>query len=309
MRSDRLTNASCQRLRTTRQRPYPAIVERGRRESLRSAEIALVLALASCAGGATGGTGSSDTIAATTDTGSTGVVTTDDTAAATDTSSSTTSADTSSSDDAGAETSCEEVAWYPDMDGDGRGDPLLPVLACDPPPGHVAFDDDCDDTDPALSPAATELCDGIDNDCDALVDEFSTMNAMCNGCTLVGLDQHAYALCPDPLAWADARTNCQAWGGDLLVLDDDIEHAAVMAFDEPTPTGVGGWFFGLTDQTTEGLFVWPDGSAPTFTAWNDGEPNDAALNEDCAEMNLATGGWNDVPCSDGRAYVCEAAPS
>lgn len=270
----------------------------------------LALGLASCAGGATAGEGTSATVADTTGgSGSTTLVTTDGTADASESTSTATSADTSSSDDASAETSCEEVAWFPDMDGDGRGDPTMPAMACDPPPGHVAFGDDCDDTDPELSPAATEICDAIDNDCDELVDEFSTMNASCNGCTLAALDGHSYALCPAPLAWADARTSCAAFGGDLVAFDDDVEQGGVMAFTEPASMGVGGWFFGLSDQTTEGAFVWPDGSAPTFTSWNDGEPNDAGGLEDCAEISLDTGGWNDVPCSDLRAYVCEAAPA
>ena len=290
--------------------PHDGQPRRERGDDLRRARFVLALGVAGCAGGATGGTDSSVTVAGTSeDSGSTTGVTTDDTADATETSANTTSADTSSSDEAGAETTCEEIAWYPDMDGDGRGDPTMPAMACDPPPGHVAFDDDCDDTDPALSPAATELCDGIDNDCDALVDEFSTMNASCNGCTLAEIGTHSYALCPDLLAWADARTSCAAFGGDLLVLDDDVEQSEVMAFEAPMPAGPGGWFFGLSDLTAEGAFVWPDGSAPTFTAWNEGEPNDAGGLEDCAEMSLATGGWNDVPCSDVRAYVCESAPA
>ena len=283
-------------------------MEWGPRESLSSAIV--VLALDACAGGATASSGSSDALTDTTaGSGSSSTAAPgDDTTQPADTSSSTGASDTASSDDAGAETSCEEVAWYPDMDGDGRGDPTMPAMACDPPAGHVAFDDDCNDADPAISPAATELCDAIDNDCDSFVDEYSTMNAICNGCTLAEIDQHAYALCPDPLAWAAARTNCMALGGDLLVLDDDVEQGALIAVEEPVPTGVGGWFFGLSDQATEGAFVWPDGSAPTFTAWNVGEPNDAAANEDCAELSLATGGWNDVPCTDLRAYVCESAP-
>lgn len=30
---------------------------------------------------------------------------------------------------------------------------------------------DCDDSDPEVNPSATEVCDGVDNDCDELIDE------------------------------------------------------------------------------------------------------------------------------------------
>ena len=31
-------------------------------------------------------------------------------------------------------------------------------------------DIDCDDTDPSINPEAPELCDGLDNDCNGIVD-------------------------------------------------------------------------------------------------------------------------------------------
>src|SRR5204862_2458003 len=43
--------------------------------------------------------------------------------------------------------------------------------------GPVAPDDDCNDSDSAISPAATERCDMRDNDCDSSVDE--TVSVVC----------------------------------------------------------------------------------------------------------------------------------
>ncbi len=58
----------------------------------------------------------------------------------------------------------ERAAWFRDADGDGHGDPGTQVLACAAPAGHVAADTDCDDTDPAVSPDAVEVCDDADRD-------------------------------------------------------------------------------------------------------------------------------------------------
>ena len=37
--------------------------------------------------------------------------------------------------------------------------------------GFPASEGDCDDTNPEVSPAATEQCNGIDDDCDGAIDE------------------------------------------------------------------------------------------------------------------------------------------
>jgi len=61
--------------------------------------------------------------------------------------------------------------WYADADGDGFGDPSDTVVACEPPSDYTDNDGDCDDADAAIHPTASELCDGVDNDCDGLVDD------------------------------------------------------------------------------------------------------------------------------------------
>lgn len=60
---------------------------------------------------------------------------------------------------------------YADADGDGAGDPDAPVAYCiTPPAGVVTTNGDCDDTNAEIYPTATELCDGIDNNCNGRVD-------------------------------------------------------------------------------------------------------------------------------------------
>ncbi len=69
------------------------------------------------------------------------------------------------------EEALDASTWHTDADADGYGDPGSSLDACDQPTGYVADDSDCDDADPATSPAASEICDGVDNDCDGLTDD------------------------------------------------------------------------------------------------------------------------------------------
>lgn len=66
---------------------------------------------------------------------------------------------------------CESPRWwYQDGDEDGHGNPNVRRRACEAPWGHVADGTDCDDTTSAAFPGNFEACDGIDNDCDGMVD-------------------------------------------------------------------------------------------------------------------------------------------
>ena len=63
-----------------------------------------------------------------------------------------------------------ETFWA-DGDGDGYGDASDSVDACEAPSGYTDDATDCDDGDAAVHPAATETCNGVDDDCDGLTDD------------------------------------------------------------------------------------------------------------------------------------------
>jgi hypothetical protein len=63
--------------------------------------------------------------------------------------------------------------YYIDHDGDGFGNGFITLSSCltTPPTGYVTNNTDCNDLDPGMNPGAAELCDGVDNNCNGLVDD------------------------------------------------------------------------------------------------------------------------------------------
>ena len=97
--------------------------------------------------------------------------------------------------------------FYADADKDGYGNPAISVQACLAPAGYVSNNKDCNDNDPAINPAAVEVCSNkIDDNCNGRIDEqpcyvcqnatgFSTTNITCNSAKL------NWVSVPNPVQW------------------------------------------------------------------------------------------------------------
>ncbi|XP_039270051.2 macrophage mannose receptor 1-like [Styela clava] len=57
-------------------------------------------------------------------------------------------------------------------------------------------------------------------------------------------------------------------------------------------------------DVVDGGWSWSDGSPFSYVNWNSGEPNNVG-GEDCAELYLENGRWNDLDCSAFRHFACE----
>ncbi len=64
----------------------------------------------------------------------------------------------------------DPIPFYADDDGDGFGDELNVILTCVPAEGYAAVFGDCNTTNPTVYPDAPGTLDGIDNNCNNVID-------------------------------------------------------------------------------------------------------------------------------------------
>ena len=141
-----------------------------------------------------------------------------------------------------------------------------------------------------------------------------------------------YQYSPTELSWNDARVACEARGLRLAqvqdVVDQDFIAAITYAPTEPWvvdelpqrarfDAGGGGpgddhvWLGGRQDAW--GAWRWSDGSALALNGWQPGQPGEAGGPNDCLdaswghpEWGWLDGSWNDMPCGERTAFLCES---
>ena len=135
-----------------------------------------------------------------------------------------------------------DITWYDDDDGDGYGDSGEIVLAdaASPPAGYVSVGGDCDDGSAAARPGGTEICDGLDNDCDGSFEEGSVCPY-----SVSTYDNHAYMFVTTASTWSSALSTCQAYGYSLATLADSAEAAWLNT--EVDSRSTSKWWFGFND--------------------------------------------------------------
>ena len=207
--------------------------------------------------------------------------------------------------------SCQNKTWYRDGDEDMHGDPAMTMMACDQPAGMVAAGDDCDDANPGRHPGATELCDGVDNDCNAGAEPCPS------SCSIARRpapdDAKVYLFCTSSTSYTSARSTCISAGMQLVAIESAAENVWVYN-TALSRLGDVDYHIGASDLGGEGVWKWEggaqfwsgdEGGAPVggrYSNWESGEPNDSS-GEDCAEVR-AGARWNDHECSDFLRYVC-----
>ncbi len=197
--------------------------------------------------------------------------------------------------------------WHLDADGDGFGDAATTLDSCDPGPGWAATAGDCDDGDAAVNPAATEICNDIDDDCDGDIDEGleSTWYADADGDGFGDADSAIFD-CEPAAGWVDDASDCDdansAIHPDASEICDTLDNDCDGLIDDadPSVTGTSTWY-----ADTDGDGYGDDATAVTACTQPSGH---SALGGDCDDSDAAYNpGASEPDCTDPADYNCDGS--
>ncbi|MEZ4320042.1 MAG: putative metal-binding motif-containing protein [Myxococcota bacterium] len=143
------------------------------------------------------------------------------------------------------DTRTPNTVWYDDLDFDGYGDNTATTTSCEPPAASAAVGGDCDDTESTVNPGETEVCDGLDNDCDGTLDA-----ALCT--TLSGTWTGTFQLGAVEQVGSFIVNNMQCQNGSATLVVDPAATPVVQGTATCTYSGGLGGFSGTQSGTFEG---------------------------------------------------------
>ena len=120
---------------------------------------------------------------------------------------------------------------------------------------------------------------------------------------LGSIGTHKYYMSYENRSWTEARDTATDLGGYLVSVNDETENQWIR--DQMSNNGYN-WssvWIGYTDESSEGIFEWINGSDSTYQNWSNGEPNNSG-GEDYTEL-MSNGRWNDLPNNNHRRFVIE----
>lgn len=207
------------------------------------------------------------------------------------------------------------TTYFADADGDGFGDSAETEDACSRSSGYVENDEDCDDSDAAVNPSATEECDGddIDEDCNGLVNDDDPGMDPPNE-VFQDADGDSYGdpdvsqmVCETPSGYVLDDTDCDDANADANPLEsevcDDVDNDCNGTVDD----GVETTFYADADGDGYGdvAVTTSDCSAPAGYVGDATDCDDTSRNASPADYESCDGLDNDCNGSVDDGGVCD----
>ncbi len=211
--------------------------------------------------------------------------------------------------------------WYYDGDGDGYGDAASAYETCNPPPGWVPDDSDCDDDEPTAHPGGSEVCDEADNDCDGDIDEnVTTTFYLDSDGDGYGSEDDTIEACSVSAGYSAIAGDCDDDKGGIsphsTELCDGVDNDCDGQTDELNAADASDWYadadgdgYGSASSVKQGC------SAPSGYVGDDSDcdDTDSAISpgaaEVCDSVDNNCNSWidaNDPSLTDGTTYYADA---
>jgi len=166
----------------------------------------------------------------------------------------------------------EAGEYLPDCNGNGFPDEcdLDPI----DPDGNGEVSDDCNGS-------------GVPDECEIAGASLSELEQA----ELSPFSGYYYMLTPSSASWATNEAYAAGFGGHLATVRSAEENQWLVDTFSPM-TSESEAHIGLTDEATEGVWVWASGEALGYTNWGNGQPDNSG-NEDFVDLIFSNGTWND----------------
>ena len=147
--------------------------------------------------------------------------------------------------------------WYVDADVDTYGSASTSTRACVQPDGYVANSDDCNDAATLVNPMASEVCDGIDNNCDGVTDPETSTDASVwyrdSDSDTWGNPVVSVRACSQPVGHVsragDCRDNNGAINPDAVEVCDRLDNNCDDVIDPATSSDARTWYRDADEDT------------------------------------------------------------
>ncbi|XP_067400747.1 perlucin-like isoform X2 [Emydura macquarii macquarii] len=114
--------------------------------------------------------------------------------------------------------------------------------------------------------------------------------------------RNCYFFSSDKESWEQARISCNEHTAELAVISNQWEQTFLAGGINSTHHWIG-----LSNEGTEGSWLWVDGSPVSYTSWSAGNPDVNKTLKICVRLTGRGGAWSRAQCETRYNFVCERA--